>query len=94
MFFLSNAWYVAQVKRLKCICMIFQLHDLNARPILNVQTTLHAYKKNVKTLATLIRVVEMLNVKPKIIEQYVFASMDMLETPTHCVKNVRLDILA
>ena len=72
--------------------MTFQLQDLNARLILNAQTTLHAYKKNVKTLVILIHVVEMQNVRQKIIEQFVFVFMDMLEILTPYVKSVRLQI--
>jgi hypothetical protein len=63
--------------------------NLNARLILNVHITLHVYKKNVKTLVILIRVVEMQNVRQKIIEQFVFVFMDMLEIRTLSVKNVR-----
>ena len=68
--------------------MIFQLPNQNVQLIPNVQTTLHAYKKNVKTLVILIRVVEMQNVRQKIIEQFVFVFMDMLEILTPCVKSV------
>ena len=74
-------------------CMIFQLQDLNAQLILNAQITLHAYKKNVKTLVILIHVVEMQNVRQKIIEQFVFVFMDMLEILTPYVKSVRLQII-
>ena len=73
--------------------MIFQLPDLNVQLILNVQTTLHAYKKNVKTLVTLILVAEMPNVRLKTTEQFVYVFMDTLETLTLCVKNVRLYII-
>jgi hypothetical protein len=54
---------------------------------------LHAYKKNVKTLVILIHVVEMQNVRQKIIEQFVFVFMDMLEILTPYVKSVRLQII-
>ena len=73
--------------------MIFQLPDLNAQLIANVQITLHAYKKNVKTLVTLIHVAEMQNVRQKIIELFASVFMDMLETLIHYVKNVRLRII-
>ena len=67
----------------------FQHQNLNARPILNALITLHAYKKSVKIHVILILVVEMQNARQKIIEQYVFVSMDMLEIHTLSVKNVR-----
>jgi transcription antitermination factor NusG len=63
--------------------------NLNARPILNALITLHVYKKSVKIHVILILVVEMQNARQKIIEQYVFVSMDMLEIRTLSVKNVR-----
>ena len=68
--------------------IIFQHLDLNAQPILNVQITLHVYRKNVKTLVTLIRAVEMPNARLKIIAQYVFVFMAMLEILTLYVKSV------
>ena len=75
-------------KNVKGKCMTFQLQDLNAQLIQNAPITLHAYKKSVKTLAILTRVVEMQNVRQKIIEQFVFVFMDMLEILTPCVKSV------
>ena len=73
--------------------MIFQLPNLNVQLIPNVQTTLHAYKKNAKTLVTLILVAEMPNVRLRTIEPFVYVFMDTLETLTLCVKNVRLYII-
>ena len=70
--------------------MNFQLPNLNVQLIPSVQTTLHAYKKNAKTLVTLILVAEMPNVRLKTTEQFAYVSMDTLETLTLCVKNVRL----
>ena len=67
----------------------FQHQNLNARPIQNALITLHVYKKSVKIHVILILVVEMQNARQKIIEQYVFVSMDMLEIHTLSVKNVR-----
>ena len=57
-------------------CM-FQLPSLNARQILNVQTTLHVYKKNAKIPVTQIPAVEMQSVKLKTTGQYVSAFTDM-----------------
>lgn len=73
--------------------MTFQLQDLNVQLILNAQITLHAYKKNAKILVIHIHAVEMQNVRQKIIEQFVFVFMDMLEILTHYAKSVRLQII-
>lgn len=66
--------------------------NLNARPILNALITLHVYKKSVKIHVILILVVEMQNARQKIIEQYVFVSMDMLEIRTLSVKNLDVKV--
>ena len=68
--------------------LTFQLQGLNAQLIQNARITLHAYKKNAKTLVTLILVAEMPNVRLKTIEQFVYVFTDTLETLTLCVKSV------
>ena len=67
----------------------FQPPDQNAQLTQSVPTTLHVYKRNVKTHVTPILVAEMLNVEPKIIVPFVSAFLDTLETLTVFVKNVR-----
>ena len=70
----------------------FQHQNLNALLIRNALTTLHVYKRNVKIHVTPILVAKMLNVKPRIIVQFVFVFRDILEIPIHFVKNVRITI--
>ena len=67
---------------------VSKLQDLNARQILNVQTILHVFVKNVKTHARLIPVVSMPNAKSKDTEHSAFVSLDMKEIRTPFVKNV------
>ena len=70
--------------------MIFQHQNLNVLLIRNVLTTLHAYKKSVKTHVMPIHVAKMPNVRQRIIELYVSVFQDLLEILIHFVKNVRL----
>ena len=70
--------------------MIFQHQNLNVLLIRNVLTTLHVYKKNVKTRVMPIHAAKMQNVRQRIIEQYVSVFQDLSEILIHFVKNVRL----
>ena len=69
--------------------LIFQLHDQNALQILNVQITLHAYKRDAKTLAPFLPVEPMLNVEAEIIVLCAPASEIMREIHTLFVLSVR-----
>ena len=65
-----------------------QHQDLNVLPILNVPTTLHAFKRNVKTLALPLLVESMLNAELLGIEQHVIVDQVMKEILIAFAKNV------
>ena len=72
----------------------FQHQDLNAPRTQNAQSTLHASRKNVKTLASLPSVAWMPNARSTITEQSAFAELATLVIRTISVKNVRAFSLA
>lgn len=76
-----------------CMCTkqkYFQLHDQNAQLILNAPPTLHAYRRNVKTLACNLHVDRMQNVELETTAQHAHAEQAMKEIPTPSAQSVRL----
>jgi hypothetical protein len=67
----------------------FQHQDQNAPQILNALSTLHVFKKNAKTLASLQNAALMLSAKSTITELCVFAEWATLVIRTISAKSVR-----
>ena len=68
----------------------FQLQNLNARLTLNVLHILHASKRNVKILVSLLFVGWMQNAEQTITGHSVYVALDLLEIHTLFVKNVSI----
>ena len=82
--------YLLQIAWLMHV-LLFQLHDLNAPLILNVPSTLHVFKRNVKILVFQLFVGKMLNAEQIITVPFVYVAQDLLGILTLSVKNVSSD---
>ena len=82
--------YLLQIAWLMHV-LLFQLHDLNAQLILNVPSTLHVFKRNVKILVFQLFVGKMLNAEQIITVPFVYVAQDLLGILTLSVKNVSSD---